>query len=99
MEESVEKFFAATMIFSRTCATFAYILNASYGSGTSIYFLEYFITDGLDNYFNEKKKSPVFKWMIMNACDSVLSLVKRKPVFGVCDQVRQKPACAATDAK
>ena len=27
-----------------------------------------------------------------------LSLVTRKPVFGVCDLVRHKPACAATEA-
>ena len=27
-----------------------------------------------------------------------LSHVTRKPVFGVCDQVRHKPACAATEA-
>ena len=27
-----------------------------------------------------------------------MSLVTRKPVFGVCDQVRYKPACAATEA-
>ena len=27
-----------------------------------------------------------------------LSLVTRKPVFGVCDQVRHKPACATTEA-
>ena len=26
------------------------------------------------------------------------SLVTRKPVFGVCDQVRHKPGCAATEA-
>ena len=26
-----------------------------------------------------------------------LSLVTRKPVFGVCDQLRHKPACAATE--
>ena len=25
------------------------------------------------------------------------SLVTRKPVFGVCDQVRHKPACSATE--
>ena len=28
-----------------------------------------------------------------------MSLVSRKPVFGVCDQVRLKPACAATEAR
>ena len=28
-----------------------------------------------------------------------VSLVTRKPVFGVCDQVRPKPACAATEAR
>ena len=27
-----------------------------------------------------------------------MSLVTRKPVFGVCDQVKHKPACAATEA-
>ena len=27
-----------------------------------------------------------------------VSLVTRKPVFGVCDQVRHKSACAATEA-
>ena len=27
-----------------------------------------------------------------------LSLVTRKPVFGVCDQVKHKPACAAAEA-
>ena len=27
-----------------------------------------------------------------------MSLVTRKPVFGVCDQVRLKPACSATEA-
>ena len=33
-----------------------------------------------------------------NIPDSVyLSFVTRKPVFGVCDQVRHKPACAATE--
>ena len=26
-----------------------------------------------------------------------MSLVTRKPVFGVCDQVRLKPACSATE--
>ena len=29
---------------------------------------------------------------------SNVSLVMRKPVFGVCDQVRHKRACAATEA-
>ena len=28
-----------------------------------------------------------------------MSLVTRKPVFGVCDQVRLKPACRATEAR
>ena len=28
-----------------------------------------------------------------------MSLVIRKPVFGVCDQVRHKPSCAATEAR
>ena len=28
----------------------------------------------------------------------LMSLVTRKPVFGVCDQVRLEPACAATEA-
>ena len=28
-----------------------------------------------------------------------MSLVTRKPVFGVCDQGRLKPACAATEAR
>ena len=28
-----------------------------------------------------------------------ISLDTRKPVFGVCDQVRHKPACAATEAR
>ena len=28
-----------------------------------------------------------------------MSLVKRKPLFGVCDQGRLKPACAATEAE
>ena len=28
-----------------------------------------------------------------------LSLVTKKTVFGVCDQVRFKPACAATEAR
>ena len=28
-----------------------------------------------------------------------MSLVTRKPAFGVCDQVRHKPACAATEAR
>ena len=28
-----------------------------------------------------------------------LSLVTKKTVFGVCDQVRLKPACAATEAR
>ena len=27
-----------------------------------------------------------------------MSLVTRKPVFGICDQVRLEPACAATEA-
>ena len=29
--------------------------------------------------------------------DWYMSLVTRKPVFGGCDQVRLKPACAATE--
>ena len=29
----------------------------------------------------------------------LMSLVTRKPVFGVCDQGRLKPACAATEAR
>ena len=28
-----------------------------------------------------------------------MSLVMRKPVFGVCDQVRLKPACSATGTR
>ena len=32
-------------------------------------------------------------------CYPKLSLVMRKAVFGVCDQIRHKPACAATEAK
>ena len=28
-----------------------------------------------------------------------MSLVTRKPVFGVCDQVRHKPTCSATKAR
>ena len=32
-------------------------------------------------------------------CFYHMSLVTRKPVFGVSDQVRLKPACAATEAR
>ena len=28
-----------------------------------------------------------------------LTLVTRKPVFGICDEARHKPACAATEAR
>ena len=31
-------------------------------------------------------------------CVNDMSLVTRKPVFGVCDQARLKPACSATEA-
>ena len=37
--------------------------------------------------------APCFVFMLL----SHLSLVKRNSVFGVCDQVRLKPACSATE--
>ena len=37
--------------------------------------------------------------VLFSSADSNMSLVMRKPGFGVCDQVRHKPACAATEAR
>ena len=33
----------------------------------------------------------------VNTCVIIMSLVLRKPVFGVSDQVRHKPGCTATE--
>ena len=43
--------------------------------------------------------APKAHWKALNEIDAVsshLSHVVRKPVFGVSDQVRHKPCCAAT---
>ena len=34
----------------------------------------------------------------VNKTEAGMSLVTKKPVFGVCDQVRLKPACSPTEA-
>ena len=48
------------------------------------------------SYKKSKKNSGTQK----NCCNHPkMSLVMRKPVFGICDQVRFKPACAATEAR
>ena len=44
------------------------------------------------------KYRPVFIYFTATAADSHLSLVVRKPAFGVCDQVRQNPARSISEA-
>ena len=39
----------------------------------------------------------VLGWKILEPTFFKMSLVMRKPVFGVCDQVRLKPACTASE--
>ena len=42
--------------------------------------------------------SPIMQQVLKEVLKKV-NLVTRKPVFGVCDQGRLKPACAATEAR
>ena len=53
-----------------------------------------FLSAGTDMYGQtvQTQKRPL---LIMVCTVSFLSLVMRKPVFGVCDQLRLKPACSA----
>ena len=45
----------------------------------------------------QQNYSIVFSWSDMVIVLNLLSLVTRKPDFGVCDQVRLKPACSASE--
>ena len=48
------------------------------------------------SHFSENQQHPFYMFIIL--CLH-LSLVMRKPVFGVFDQVRLKLACSATEAR
>ena len=42
-------------------------------------------------------KAVCFAFVFLQGLLLELSLVTRKPVFGICDQVRLKPTCSATE--
>ena len=55
-----------------------------------------FVRDPLRSYVDEFQNNKIH-FHLSEMTRYHMSLVTRKPVFGVCDQVRLKPACSATE--
>ena len=66
----------------------------------SFYFDDFWILFKIALWTSAGKKLVMFYCMpsLFFVFLSHMSLVSRKPVFGVCDQVRLKPACSASEA-
>ena len=51
------------------------------------------------NHIQISSEAVQVQWFVCYVGATWLRLVTRKSVFGICDQVRHKPACAATEAR
>ena len=64
------------------------------------------MNEWMNEWMNERMNEWIDGWMTTERGFGVMdnevvyniSLIMRKPAFGVCDQVRLKPACSATEA-